>query len=147
MAEESQDDVSPAPAYPYRVAIGGMTGTFHQVDGLDRPPEPIDFAESDDPAFAAQTLPPLGTLYNVTLVGGLFANDAGFWDWYDQIAMGTAAPQTVVITLDAAGGPGTTWTLAGALPTRISGVEMGDGGDEVVVGEVDLACETPSVPQ
>lgn len=121
--QESQDDASPAPAYPYRVAIGGITGTFHVVEGLGRAPEAVDFREGGDPTFAAQTMPQLSTSGNVTLLEGLFANDAGFWNWYDQISMNTAAPQTVVITLDPAGAAGTTWTVTGALPTRISGVE------------------------
>lgn len=147
MTQESQDGASPAPAYPYRVTIGGITGTFRQVNGLDSSPEAVDFRESDDPAFATETMPSLGTCGNVTLLGGLFASDAGFWNWCNQITLNTSAPQTVVITLDAAGAPGSTWTLVGALPARISGVELDSAGEQVVVGSLDLTYHAPAVSQ
>lgn len=73
---------------------------------------------------------------------GVFANDNGFWDWYNKIKMNTIERQNVVIKLlDESGSPTMTWTLNNAWPTKISSTDLKSDANEVAVESIEIMHE------
>lgn len=143
MAGETENSIWPLPKFYFSVQIGGMTMSVQEVSGLDSETSPIEYRHGDSPSFYPIKMPGLGKVGNVTLRKGIFVNDTGFWDWYNQIKLNTIARQTVVISLlDENGSPKMIWTLNNAWPTKITGTDLKSEGNEVAVESLEIAYET-----
>lgn len=143
MAGETENSIWPLPKFYFSVQIGGRTMSVQEVSGLDTETTPIEYRHGDSPSFYPIKMPGLGRVGNVTLRKGIFVNDTGFWDWYDQIKLNTIARQTVVINLlDETANPKMTWTLNNAWPTKITGTDLKSDGNEVAVESLEIAYET-----
>jgi phage tail-like protein len=126
--------------------FGNVAVPFQQVAGLDSGTQNVEYRQPSGPAFSPVTMPALGSVGDVTLRSGVFANDAAFWSWVDSIRMSTVARGTVtIVLLDESGAPTMTWTLTNAWPTRITGADPQTGGSEVAVESVEIAYETMAV--
>lgn len=143
MAGETENSIWPLPKFYFSVQIGGRTMSVQEVSGLDTETTPIEYRHGDSPSFYPIKMPGLGRVGNVTLRKGIFVNDTGFWDWYDQIKLNTIARETVVINLlDETANPKMTWTLNNAWPTKITGTDLKSDGNEVAVESLEIAYET-----
>ena len=141
---ETENAVWPLPKFYFKVVIGGdSTASFQEVTGLDSQTQTIEYRHGDSPVFYPIKMPGLGKVGNVTLRKGIFVNDTGFWDWYNQIKMNTIARKTVVIQLlDETGAPKMVWTLGNAWPTKIMGTDLKSEGNEVAIETLEIAYET-----
>lgn len=144
MAGEVQDAIWPLPKFYFTVSLGeGDPVSFQEVDGLDSETQVIEYRHGNSKVFYPIKMPGLGKVGNVTMRKGIFVNDNGFWDWYNQIKLNTIARRTVTISLlDQEGAPRMTWTLNNAWPTKITGTDLKSEGNEVAVESVEIAYET-----
>jgi phage tail-like protein len=100
MAGEKQDNNWPLPKFYFMVDWGSTTNIpFQEVSGLDIEAQPISYRHGNSPVFSEINMPGIVKNSNVTMKKGVFANDNGFWDWYNKIKMNTIERQNVVIKL------------------------------------------------
>jgi phage tail-like protein len=127
--------------FHFSVLLGdGLTGQFQEVTGITADGDAVDFREGTD------TVPGLGKVVNVTMRKGIFAGDAKFWAWYNEIKMNTSKRRNATINLlDASGAPKVTWTLNNAWVTKITGPDRKVEGNEVAIESLELAHETIEV--
>jgi phage tail-like protein len=143
MTGEVQNNIWPLPKFYFSVQIGGANTSFQEVTGLDSEARVIEYRHGDSPSFYPIKMPGLGKVSNVTMRKGIFVNDSGLWDWFNQIKMNTIARQTVVINLlDETGSPKMVWTLNNAWPTKVTGTDLKSEGNEVAIESVEVAYET-----
>ena len=146
MAGETQDQVWPLPKFYFTVQFGSTVVKFQEVSGLETETHVIEYRHANSPVFAPIKMPGLARVGNVTLRKGMFVNDSGFWDWYNQMKMNTIKRSDVIVTLlDETGGPKMVWTLIKAWPVKITGTDLKSEGNEVAVESVKIAFETMSV--
>jgi len=143
MAGEAQDKNWPLPKFYFMVDWGSNTNIpFQEVSGLDIEAQPISYRHGNSPVFSEINMPGLVKNSNVTMKKGVFANDNGFWDWYNKIKMNTIERQNVVIKLlDEGGNPTMTWTLNNAWPTKISSTDLKSDANEVAVESIEIMHE------
>jgi phage tail-like protein len=147
MAGEAQDNVWPLPKFTFSVQLGDdISVNFQEVSGLESETHPIEYRHGNNPVFSPIKMPGLGRVGHVTLRKGIFVNDTGFWDYYNDIKMNTIKRRTVVVRLlDETGAPKMVWTLDNAWPTKIIGTDLKSEGNEVAVESIELAFETLTV--
>jgi phage tail-like protein len=143
MAGEKQDNNWPLPKFYFMVDWGSTTNIpFQEVSGLDIEAQPISYRHGNSPVFSEINMPGIVKNSNVTMKKGVFANDNGFWDWYNKIKMNTIERQNVVIKLlDESGSPTMTWTLNNAWPTKISSTDLKSDANEVAVESIEIMHE------
>ncbi|WP_372948268.1 phage tail protein [Mariniphaga sp.] len=143
MAGEKQDNNWPLPKFYFMVDWGSTTNIpFQKVSGLDIEAQPISYRHGNSPVFSEINMPGIVKNSNVTMKKGVFANDNGFWDWYNKIKMNTIERQNVVIKLlDESGSPTMTWTLNNAWPTKISSTDLKSDANEVAVESIEIMHE------
>ena len=149
MAGAIQDNASPLPKFYFSVKLDdGDSVKFQELAGLDSESRPIEYRHGNSPIFYPIKMPGLGHVGNVTLRKGVFANDAKFWAWYNEIKMNTIKRRAVVITLlDETDAPKMTWTLDNAFPTKISGADLQSTGNEVAIETLEIAYEGLTVSE
>jgi phage tail-like protein len=147
MAGEVQDTVWPLPKFYFAVQLGDDKSiSFQEVDGLNSETQVIEYRHGNSPIFYPIKMPGLGRVGNVTMLKGIFVNDAKFFAWYSEIKLNVIKRRTVVINLlDEKGNPKMTWTLNNAWPTKITGTDLKSEGNEVAVESVEIAFETLTV--
>ncbi len=143
MAGEKQDNNWPLPKFYFMVDWGSTTNIpFQEVSGLDIEAQPISYRHGNNPVFSEINMPGIVKNSNITMKKGVFANDNGFWDWYNKIKMNTIERQNVVIKLlDESGSPTMTWTLNNAWPTKISSTDLKSDANEVAVESIEIMHE------
>lgn len=144
MAGEAQNNIWPLPKFYFSVLFdNGVTGSFQEVTGLETETKVIEYRHGDSNVFSPIKMPGLARVGNVTLRKGIFVDDLGFWNWYNQIKMNTIKRATVVVNLlDQTGAPKYAWTLQTAWPTKITGTDLKSEGNEVAVEGLEIAFET-----
>lgn len=145
MAAEVNGEAWPKPGFYFTATLidGAPPVSFQEVTGLESEPHPIEYRHANTPVFQPIKMPALGSVGNVTLRKGVFANDTTFWNWYNAIKLNTSVRHTVIITLlNDAGTRTMTWTLNNAWPTRVTGTDLESEGNEVAVESVEVAYET-----
>jgi phage tail-like protein len=128
--------------------VTGIPGTpaFQEVVGLETEAPIIEYRAGDAKTFAAQKMPGLTKVGNVTMKKGIFVTEQALWTWFNAIKMNTIARSTVIVNLlDETGAPRMIWTLNNAYPTKLSGTELKSDGNEVAVESLELAFETLTV--
>jgi phage tail-like protein len=147
MAGEAQNNIWPLPKFYFSVTFdNGVTVSFQEVTGLETETKVIEYRHGDNPIFSPIKMPGLARVGNVTLRKGIFVDDNGFWNWYNQIVMNTIKRATVVVNLlDQTGAPKYVWTLNNAWPTKLSGSELKSEGNEVAIESLEIAFETVAV--
>jgi phage tail-like protein len=144
MAGEVENNIWPLPKFYFSVQVGiGSTANFQDVTGLGSETKEIEYRHGNSPASYPIKVPGSGGVGNVTLRKGVFAGDAKFWNWYNEIKMNTIVRRTVVINLlDETGTPKMAWTLNNDWPTKITGTDLKSEGNEVAVESLEIAYET-----
>lgn len=144
MTGEEQSNVWPLPKFLFSVDISDVADDlkFQEVAGLEAETQVIEYRAGDSKLFSNVKMPGMVQYGNVTLKKGLFSSDNRFWDWYKQIKLNTIKRQTVTIKLlDQEGAPTMVWVLKNAFPTKITGPNMNDDGNEVAVESIEFAHE------
>lgn len=141
--------VWPLPAFHFQVTIGvpaALHAAFSEVTGLNSETQFIEYRHGNNPTHATIKMPGLSKTGNVTLKRGIFKSDNSFWAWFSSIHQNTITRQTVVIALLSESGAGAMqWTLHNAWPTKITGADLNNDGNQVAVETLELAYETLSV--
>ncbi|MGA8498170.1 MAG: phage tail protein [Xanthobacteraceae bacterium] len=143
--DKGEQQVWPLPKFYFSVRFGDhdKEAKFQELSGLDSEGKPIEYRHGNSPIFYPIKMPGLGKAGNVTLRKGIFASDAKFWAWYNEIKLNTSKRQTVVVNLlDETGTPKMAWTLNNAFPTKITGTDLKAEGNDVAIESLELAYET-----
>lgn len=141
-----EDTLWPLPKFYFSVT--GIPGTpvFQEVTGLETETQVIEYRAGNGKAFAAQKMPGLTKVGNVTMRKGIFVADQALWTWFNMIKMNTIARSTVVVKLlDESGAPRMIWTLNNAFPTKMSGMDLKSDSNEVAVESIEIAFESLTV--
>ncbi|MDX1941063.1 MAG: phage tail protein [Saprospiraceae bacterium] len=139
-----QGAVWPMPKFYFRVQFGNLKTTilFQEVSGLDTETQAIEYRHQDSAVFSTVKMPGLAKFGNVTMKKGVFVNDNTFWDWYNKIKMNTIHRETVTVELlNETENPVMTWTLQNAFPTKITGTDLKNDGNEVAIEVMEIAYE------
>ena len=142
------DENTTWPLPKFYFSVTGIPGTpvFQEVTGLETEAQVIEYRAGNSKTFAAQKMPGLTKVGNVTMKKGIFVTDQALWTWFNTIKMNTIARSTVVVNLlDETGAPRMTWTLNNAFPTKLSGTDLKSDGNEVAVESIEIAFETLTV--
>ena len=134
----------PIPKFYFRVKFESLDGpsSFQEVQGLDAEPEVIEFIPGDSPNFNTANLSGTTRSGNVTMRKGVFGREQRLIDYFNLLNAGPPKRENVVIQLlDETDSPVMTWTLTGAFPTKISGIDLQTEGDEVALESMELAYE------
>ncbi len=115
--------------------------TFKEADGLQSQTQSIEARHSDSSTFYPVKMPGLGSVGNITLRNGTVSNQAHFWDFYSSVTMNTISRATLTLQ----GPRGITWTLNNAWPTRITGTNLHDTGEQVNITSMEIAYESLTV--
>jgi phage tail-like protein len=139
----------PLPAFHFLVTIGAadaLKGAFSEVTGLSSETQVIEYRHGSSPVFSPIKMPGITKVGNVTLKRGIFKSDNSFWNWYSSMQQNTIKRQNVVIALlDEKSTTTMQWTLTKAWPTKITGADLRNEGNEVAVETIELAYETLAV--
>jgi phage tail-like protein len=115
---------------------------FQEVSGMDVETQVIEYRKSNSPIFSTVKMPGITKYGNVTMKRGVFANDATFWNWQNEIKMNTIKRRTVVIKLlDDAGKVTMQWELLNAWPTKVTSTDLKSDGNEVAIDTIEIAHE------
>lgn len=134
----------PMPKFRFEVDLGtGLENVaFQEVSGMDQEVQTITYRHSNSALFSTIKMPGIAKYGNITMKRGVFSNDNEFWQWVDAISMNTIQRRTITIRLLNDNDQATvTWTLNNAWPTKISGQDLTDGGNDIAVDTVELAHE------
>ena len=132
----------PLPKFHFQVKWDSQVMSFQEVSGLDIQSEEIKYRAGDSPVFSVIKMPGMTKYGNVTMKKGIFKGDNKFWDWISQIKMNTIKRLPVTISLlDEEGKPTMVWTLSNAWPTKVSGTDLKDEGNEVAIETIEIVHE------
>ena len=140
----AQSATWPLPKFYFSVDIPGVGDDlrFQEVTGLDAEAQVIDYRAGASKAFSTIKMPGVVKYGNVTLKKGVFVKDSKFWDWFSERKLNQIKRRTVTIKLmDESGKPTMTWTLANALPTKITSTDLKSDGNEIAVESMEIAHE------
>jgi len=146
MAEDgsAQRSTWPLPKFYFSVDISGIGENlkFQEVTGLDIESQIIEYRTGASKTFSTIKMPGIVKSGNVTLKKGVFVKDSKFWDWFSERKLNQIKRRTVTIKLmDESGKPTMTWTLANALPTKITSTDLKSDGNEIAVESMEIAHE------
>ena len=125
MSEDKTNASWPLSKFYFEVKLeSGVEAKFQEVAGLDLASE-----------RGLQSA-------NVSLKKGVFTKTDNFFKWYGSIKMNTMNKCTVLIhLLDESGKPAMSWKLCNAWPTKITGTDLKEEGDEVAIELLEMAYE------
>jgi phage tail-like protein len=144
MVGNEQEGPWPLPKFYFSVHIEDVATDlpFQEVSGLDIDTQVIEYRAGNSPSFSTVKMPGMRKSGNVTLKKGIFVKDNKFFDWVAAIRLNTIQRAKVTIKLlDESGAPVMVWTLANALPTKITGTDLNAEGNEVAVESIELAYD------
>ena len=143
MAGEAEGDVWPLPKFYFTVDISDVGKiSCQEVSGLDIEEQAIEYRAGDSKTFSTIKMPGIVKTGNVTMKKGVFVKDSKFWDWFSERKLNQIKRRTVTIKLmDESGKPTMTWTLANALPTKITSTDLKSDGNEIAVESMEIAHE------
>jgi phage tail-like protein len=136
------------PKFAFSVEIPELgVVAFQEVSGLDIEASLIQYRKANPRLPRTIKLPGIqATSGIVTMKRGVFVKDNRFWDWHKSITNNQARRTTVTIKLiDERGQPAMTWTLANALPTKITGADLNAAGNDVAVETLEISHEQITV--
>jgi phage tail-like protein len=120
-----QSPVWPLPKFYFRVQYDGMAMEFQEVSGLDAETQVIEYRAGHSPAFSAVKMPGLKKFSDVTMKKGVFQDSQKFWDFFQQVKMGTYRKAELDIELlDENGAVAFRWKLSNAFPTKITATDL-----------------------
>jgi phage tail-like protein len=135
----------PLPKFYFSVQLGDDKDvTFQEVTGLQTENKVIEYRHGNSPNFSTIKMPGLNSVGNVTLKKGIFAKDAKFFAWFQEIKKRESFKRRVVVInlLDEGGNPKMTWTLNNAWPAKVTGTDLKSDGNDVAVESIEIAFET-----
>jgi phage tail-like protein len=133
----------PPPKFRFSVNLAATLSNvaFQEVLGMETEPEIIEHTKKGEPSSEIK-MPHIPRYGNVTMKRGLFVNDNTFWNFYNEITMGTVKKRTILIRLQNESGATTMqWTLNKAWPTKITSTDLKSDGNEVAVDSIEIAYE------
>jgi phage tail-like protein len=143
---EQTNTIWPLPKFYFEVNWNGIFMSFQEVSGLDTEAKVLEYRHVDSPVFSTSRMPGLTKIGNVTLKRGIAPGGKHFWDWFNDIKMNTIKRVPITISLlDEKGKPEIVWKLSNAWPTKITGTNVKNEGDEVAIEQLEVAFETMTI--
>lgn len=138
----TQPRVDPFRDFNFRLEIDNLpVAAFSEVSGLTSEGDTVDYRTGVDIPLTARKLPGLRKFGPVTLKRGM-VNDSSLWDWYRNIATGSADRRNgSVILMDEARNDVLRWNLEAAWPNKIEGPTLTAAGNEIAFESVELIVE------
>lgn len=125
----------------FEVRWDGEVMSFQEVSGLNSEAPPVEYRSGNLAGFRATRMPGPFQRADVTLRRGVLTGDNAR-DWINRVRQNQAARATVVISLlDDDGRPTTVWTLARALPGKVTGVDFNATGTDVAIDTLEISHE------
>jgi len=134
--------LDPFRNFNFRLEIDNLpVAAFSEVGGLTSDGDVVDYRTGVDIPLTARKLAGLRRNGPVTLKRGV-VKDSSLWDWYRNIATGTADRRNgSVILMDEARNDVLRWNFENAWPNKIEGPALKALGNEVAVESVELIVE------
>ena len=135
-------DEAPYRNFNFRVEIDGIANAgFAEVEIGDATIEVVEYREGSDRGSQVRKLPGRVRYGNVVLRRGV-SQDLDLYRWFAAIRDGDLQRRNVAIVLqDASFADVRRWHVHDAWVTRYAGPTLEARGNDVVIEEVELACE------
>ena len=134
--------VDPFRDYNFRLEIDNLpVAAFSEASGLTSDGDVVDYRTGVDVPLTARKLPGLRKYGPITLKRGVL-KDSSLWDWYRNIATGTADRRNgSVILMDEQRQDVLRWHFEAGWPNKIEGPTLKATGNEVAVESVEIVVE------
>ena len=135
-------DEPPYRNFNFAVEIDGVaSAAFAEVDVPDASIEVVEYREGTDSASGVRKLPGRVRYANVILRRGV-SNNLDLYRWFDDVRGGNLIRRNVAIVLqDAERNAVWRWLVYRAWPVKYAGPTLNAKANEVVIEELELACE------
>ena len=119
----------------------GIHGVFTEVSGLGSESEVLEFRDGSDPNIVRK-IPGALKWSDITLKRG-FTGDPSLWNWRRLVESGNIADARTNgrLTLLDQGNPIATWQIFNAWPSKITGPQLKDDGNDIAIEELVIVHE------
>lgn len=133
----------PLPAFYFSVSWGeNMNINFSEVSGLNVETQVIEYRDGASKEYATMKMPGMQKYGNLTLKRGSLADDNGFFDWWNKVALNTIERRDVTVSLlNEEHKAVITWNVKNAFPVKVDGGSLKSTGNEVLIETLELAHE------
>jgi phage tail-like protein len=136
------DRLDPFRTFNFRLEIDDTTvAAFSEVEGLTSDGEVAEYRTGMDIPLTKRQLPGLRKYGPITLKRGMIS-DSTLWDWYRNIATGSADRRNgSVILMDESRNDVLRWHFLAGWPNKIEGPKLSAGGNEVAIESIQIIVE------
>jgi phage tail-like protein len=138
----------PLPAYNYRVSFGEVTVGFSEVSGLNIDYQPVTYKHGLSFWMGDKIIPGMRQAIKLTLKKGIVKSKDFLTSWF-QDAYGdpfTSPKKDIVIELcNELGEAVVTWTVQGALPTKLDAPTFDANSNAVAIESLELVAHSVEV--
>ena len=134
--------MDPFRDYNFRLEIDNLqVAAFSEASGLTSDGDVVDYRTGVDVPLTARKLPGLRKFGPITLKRGVI-KDSSLWDWYRNIATGTADRRNgTVVLMDEQRQDVLRWHFENGWPNKIEGPSLKAAGNEVAVESIEIIVE------
>jgi phage tail-like protein len=134
--------MDPFRDYNFRLEIDNLpVAAFSEASGLTSDGDVVDYRTGVDVPLTARKLPGLRKSGPITLKRGVI-KDSSLWDWYRNIATGTADRRNgTVVLMDEQRQDVLRWHFENGWPNKIEGPSLKAAGNEVAVESIEIIIE------
>jgi phage tail-like protein len=134
--------MDPFRDYNFRLEIDNLpVAAFSEASGLTSDGDVVDYRTGVDVPLTARKLPGLRKFGPITLKRGVI-KDSSLWDWYRNIATGTADRRNgTVVLMDEQRQDVMRWHFESGWPNKIEGPSLKAAGNEVAVESIEIIVE------
>ncbi len=127
--------------YRFAVTVDGFdVAHVSEVSGIDISLEVHEYREGSFPENYVRKIPGIRKFGNITLKGGVVADNYSFFQWIEQ-----NPPEAKNVTIEARDYDMTTvlaaWNLEGAFPVKYTGPDFNGTNSEIAFESLELAVE------
>jgi phage tail-like protein len=134
--------VDPYRSYNFRLEIDNLpVAAFSEASGLTSDGDVVDYRTGVDVPLTARKLPGLRKFGPITLKRGVI-KDPALWDWYRNIATGTADRRNgTVVLMDELRQDVLRWHFEAGWPNKIEGPSLKAAANEVAIESIEIIVE------
>jgi phage tail-like protein len=136
----------PVPKFAFEVKFPEATIPFQEVTGLDQEYEFLEYRSGSDADLTTQKRSGLYKSGQVSFKKGIFKGDKEVWTIFDGLISGKnknyraeTEPIDITVTLkDETGKDVITWTIVGAVPTKLTNGDLKSDENAISIEQIDF---------